>query len=150
MTNDPTYDQQLELLSRRRTSRKPASDMPLPGNVNPRRPLPARLLLSLRCCPTPKTEREGVAGVLAIMRNVSVPFGAPYKGFGIYNTEYRTVTDLTDKCYFFELTTTPNVIWTDLRAMDFRPGAPVRVLDPNSIDLSGDVSRDYRRARAPY
>ena len=34
--------------------------------------------------------------------NVSVPFGAPYKGFGIYNTEYRTVIDLTSKRYFFE------------------------------------------------
>ena len=80
--------------------------------------------------PTPKTERQGVASVLAIMRNVSVPFGAPYRSFGVYNTEYRTVSDTTDKIYFFELTTSPNVIWTDLRAMDFRPGALVRVLNP--------------------
>ena len=64
--------------------------------------------------PEPKNEREAVAGVFAIARNVSVPFGAPYKGFGIYNTEYRTVTDLTNKRYFFELTTSPNVIWADL------------------------------------
>jgi len=26
---------------------------------------------------------------------------------------------------------------------DFRPGAPVRVLNPDSLDLSGDVSGDY-------
>lgn len=48
------------------------------------------------------TEREAVAGVLAIARNASVPFGASYKGFGIYNTEYRTVIDLNSRRYFFE------------------------------------------------
>ena len=64
--------------------------------------------------PAPKDEREAVAGVFAIARNVSVPFGAPDKPFGIYNTEYRTVMNLTDKRYYFELTTAPNVIWADL------------------------------------
>jgi hypothetical protein len=39
-----------------------------------------------------------------------VPFGAPYKGFGIYNTEYRTVANLNAKRYYFELTNSPNVI----------------------------------------
>ena len=88
--------------------------------------------------------------MLAIARNVSVPFGAPYKSFGVYNTEYRAVSDTTNKLYFFELTTSPNVIWTDLKRLDFRPGAPVRTLEPDSIDLVGDVTRDYARARAPY
>jgi choloylglycine hydrolase len=41
--------------------------------------------------------------MIAIARNVSVPFGAPYKSFGVYNTEYRTVSDPTSKLYFFEL-----------------------------------------------
>ncbi len=50
---------------------------------------------------------------MAIMRNVSVPFGAPYAEFGVYNTEYRTVIDLKDKLYLFELSTSPNVIWVD-------------------------------------
>lgn len=52
--------------------------------------------------------------MLSIARNVSVPFGAPYQGFGIYNTEYRTVMNLNDKRYYFELTTAPNLIWVDL------------------------------------
>ena len=107
MTNDPSYDQQLELLKGQDFS-KPSSDMPLPGNVNPRDRF-QRASYYLSMVPTPKSEREGVAGMLAIMRNVSVPFGAPYKGFGVYNTEYRTVSDTTNKIYFFELTTSPNV-----------------------------------------
>jgi len=148
MTNDPSYAEQLELLKAQDFS-KPSSDMPLPGNVNPRDRF-QRASYYLSMVPTPKTEREGVASVLAIMRNVSVPFGAPYKSFGVYNTEYRTVSDTTNKLYFFELTTSPNVIWTDLKRLDFRPGAPVRTLNPDSIDLVGDVTGDYAHTRAPY
>ena len=148
MTNDPPYDEQLALLKTLDFS-KPTSDTPLPGNVNPRDRF-ARAEYYLAIYPAPKTEREGVAGMFAIARNVSVPFGAPYKDFGVYNTEYRTVSDLTNKTYFFELTTTPNVTWTDLTKLDFSVGAPVRTLDPNNIGLSGDVTADYKVAPRPY
>ena len=93
---------------------------------------------------------EAAAGILAIARNVSVPFGAPYKGFGIYNTEYRTAANLTAKRYYFELTNTPNVIWADLDAMNLDAGQPVRALDPNSLDLSGNVMADFRVVPAPF
>jgi hypothetical protein len=43
----------------------------------------------------------------------------------------------------------PHVIWTDLKRRDLRPGAPVQTLNPNSIDLVGDVTADYARARIP-
>jgi len=148
MTNDPPYDQQLALLKAHDFS-KPSSDTPLPGNVKPSDRF-QRAAYFLAMLPAPKTEREAVAGVLAIARNVSVPFGAPYKGFGIYNTEYRTVTDLTNELYFFELTTSPNVVWADLKKFDLRPGAPVKTLNPDDIDLSGDVSGKFRRAKAPF
>ena len=148
MTNDPSYDQQLALLKGMEFS-KPSSDMPLPGNVNPRDRF-QRASYYLSMVPTPKSEREGVASMIAIARNVSVPFGAPYKSFGVYNTEYRSVSDPTNGLYFFELTTNPNLIWTDLKKLDFGPGAAVRTLNPNSIDLVGDVSADYRPAPAPY
>ena len=77
--------------------------------------------------------------MLAIACNVSVLFGAPYGEFGIYNTECRTVCDLTNLRYFFRLTTSPNVIWADLHELDFAEGAPVRTLDPDDIALSGEV-----------
>lgn len=149
MTNDPSYDEQLTLMSKLDLSH-PSSTMPLPGNVNPvdrfqRAEYYSALL------PEPKDEREAVAGVLAIARNVSVPFGAPYKGFGIYNTEYRTVIDLTNRRYFFELTTTPNLIWADLLKFDLSPGAPVMVLHPDNIDLSGNVTASFEKAvKPPY
>jgi choloylglycine hydrolase len=74
-----------------------------------------------------------------------VPFGAPYKTPGtVYNTEYRTVCDCTDRRYFFELTTAPNVVWADLTRFDLTRGAQAMVLDPDDIDLAGDVTNEFR------
>ena len=149
MTNDPPYDEQLALLKKMDFS-KPSSEMPLPGNVNPRDRF-QRASYYLPMLPEPKSEREAVAGVLAIARNVSVPFGAPYKGFGIYNTEYRSVIDLTNKIYFFELTTTPNVIWADLAKFKLDAGSPVMLLNPDNIELSGDVTAKFQKAaKTPF
>lgn len=148
MTNDPPYDQQLALLKTLDFS-KPSSDMPLPGNVNPRDRF-QRADYYMAMLPEPKDEREAVAGVLAIARNVSVPFGAPYKSFGIYNTEYRTVINLTDKRYYFELTTSPNVIWADLLKMNLAAGAPVMMLKPDNIGLSGNVTDKFKAAKASF
>jgi len=148
MTNDPAYDEQLALLAQHDFS-KPSSDTPLPGNVKATDRFQRAAYYS-SMLPKPKNEREAVAAVLAIARNVSVPFGAPYKGFGIYNTEYRTVMNLTSRRYFFELTTSPNVLWVDLARFDLAPGSPVRTLDPDSMDLSGDVSTKFAQAVAPF
>ena len=149
MTNDPTYDEQLALLKKHDFS-KPTSDTPLPGNVNPRDRF-QRAAYYTALLPEPKNEREAIAGVLAIVRNVSVPFGAPYKGFGIYNTEYRTAINLTNRRYFFELTTSPNVIWTDLNSFKLEPGSPVMTLNPDNVDLSGNVTKQFQKLeKAPF
>ena len=81
-----------------------------------------------------------------------MPFNAPYKTPGtIYDTEYRTVLDLTHRRYFFELTTSPNVIWAELMKFDLSPGAPVLVLNPDNIALSGDVTEKFEKAAsAPF
>ncbi len=149
MTNDPTYDQQLALLKGKDFS-KPSSDMPLPGNVNPRDRF-QRASYYLALLPQPKNEREAAAGVFAIVRNVSVPFGAPYKGFGIYNTEYRTVMDLTKRRYFFELTTSPNVVWADLTKFALDEGSPTMTLNPDDVNLSGNVTSAFTKAaKVPF
>ena len=141
VTNDPTYVEQLALLAELDFS-NPSSEMPLPGNVNPRdRFQRASYFLSL--LPEMDNEPEAIAGVLAIARNVSVPFGAPYKDFGIYNTEYRTALDLVNKRYFFEMTTSPNLIWANLGAFDLSPGRPVLWLNPDNIELYGNVNASF-------
>lgn len=148
MTNDPTYDQQLAILKTQDFS-NPSSTMPLPGNVNAVDRF-ARATYYSNLLPKPQNERQAAAGILAVARNVSVPFGAPYTGFGIYNTEYRTAANLTDLRYYFELTDNPSVIWADLSAMNLDQGQPVRVLDPDNVALSGNVIGDFTPAPAPF
>ena len=75
MTNDPSYDQQLALLKKFDFSR-PNDEMALPGNVNPRDRF-QRASYFTAMLPEPKDIREAIAGILAIARNASVPFGAP-------------------------------------------------------------------------
>jgi len=148
MTNDPTYDEQLALLKQHDFS-KPSSDLPLPGNVKATDRFQRAAYFSAML-PEPKNEREGISSVLAIARNVSVPFGAPYKGFGIYNTEYRTAINLSARRYYFELTTSPNVLWADLTKFDLSPGAAVMILNPDDLGLSGDVTGRFQTSKAPF
>jgi penicillin V acylase-like amidase (Ntn superfamily) len=138
MTNDPTYDEQLALLSEQDFTH-PSRDMPLPGNVNAVDRFQRAAYYSA-LLPKPGSQREAVASVMAIMRNVSVPFGAPYAEFGVYNTEYRTVTDLSNRMYFFELTTSPNVIWVQMDRLNLTEGAPALAVDPYDETLVGDVT----------
>jgi choloylglycine hydrolase len=148
MTNDPPYDEQLALLAGQDFS-KPSSEIPLPGNVNARDRFQRASYYRALLAP-PQNEREAVAGVLAIARNASVPFGAPYKDFGTYNTEYRTVCDLTNGRYFFELTTAPSVVWVSLDDLALDAGAPVLGLDPDDIALAGDVAARLSPVAAPF
>ena len=75
----------------------------------------------------------------------------PYRRFGIYNTEYRTVTDLTARRYFFELTTSPNVVWASFYFFDLTEGSPVLGFDPRAEFMrSGDVSDAFQAIAAPF
>lgn len=147
MTNAPAYDEQLKLLSERNYS-NPTMETQVPGNVNPRDRF-QRATYYLSVLTKPKTEREGIAGMFGLIRNVSIPFGAPVNG-STFDTEYRTVSDLSNTRYYFELTTAPNVIWTDLKKLNISEGAQVMKLNPNNIDLSGDVTAKFEPASAPF
>lgn len=148
LTNEPSFREQTRLLLEQDFS-APNDRSPLDGNVNPEARF-QRAAYFTDLLPHPQDERVAVAGVLAIARNVSIPFGAPYEGFGLYNTEYRTVASLTGRRYYFELTTAPNLFWIDLDGCDFEVGAAVRTLDPDDISLSGDVGSRLTVASAPF
>ncbi|WP_433573482.1 linear amide C-N hydrolase [Streptomyces sp. CA-251247] len=157
MTNAPAYDEQLRLLQEQVHTvqglghDKPSSEIPLPGNVNPVDRFQRAAYFSA-LLPEPADDRQAVAGILAVTRNASVPFGAPYREgrFRTYNTEYRTVCDLTSKRYFFELATSPNLLWAEIERFDLSPGAPVMTLHPEGIDLVGDVSDGFTQSPAPF
>lgn len=150
MTNDPRYEDQLAHLAQFDFSNA-TRQTPLPGNVDPKDRF-VRAAYYLHMLREPTSEREAIASILAIARNASVPFGAPNNLPGsLYNTEYRTAINLTDRRYYFELSTSPNVIWVDLSRLNVAPDAPVLVLDPDDIYLSGDVTDKFKAiARAPF
>ena len=149
MTNDPPYAEQLAF--RAKFNFEGATrQTPIPGNVDPTHRF-VRADYYRQMLPEPKNEREAIASIFAIARNVSVPFGAPNNTPGsLYNTEYRSAIDLTNRAYYFELTTTPNVIWTDLSKFDLSAGSPVLLLDPDDITLSGDVSKSFKPGKVIY
>ena len=121
MTNDPTYDEQLELLARRGL----LPPQPRHAVARQRQPVDRfqRAAYSARCCPNPATQREAVAGVMAIMRNVSVPFGAPYGDFWVQHRVPHGVRP-DQPGVLFELTTSPNVIWVEMDRLDLTVGGP--------------------------
>jgi penicillin V acylase-like amidase (Ntn superfamily) len=80
---------------------------------------------------------------------VSIPFGAPVNG-STFDTEYRTVSDLTKMRYYFESTTAPNVNWIDLKKVNLEAGAPVMALDPKAADFSGEVGASFKGTDAPF
>jgi len=152
MTNDPPYDEQLALLAKMDFS-QPGQDTPVPGNISPQDRFQRATYFS-RFFPKPENMQEAFATTLAAIRSVSVPFGTPYNklgdGFPVYNTEYRTVCDLSHGFYGFELTTTPNFFWVEFG--DFPPNkthSPMS-LTPGSLDLTGDVSGQFKPAQPAF
>ena len=152
MTNDPHYDEQLNLLSKMDFS-QPGQDTPVPGNISPQDRFQRAAYFS-RFFPNPANLQQAFATILAAIRSVSVPFGTPYNklgdGFPVYNTEYRTVCDLSHGIYGFELTTTPNFFWVEFG--DFFPEKSLSPmsLTPGSLDLAGDVSNQFKPAQSPF
>jgi choloylglycine hydrolase len=81
-TNEPPYQAQLDLLNQQDFS-NPTDSMPLPGNVSPIDRFQRAAYFSA-LLPEPNNDRATVSDGLAIVRNVSIPFGAPHEGFGVF------------------------------------------------------------------
>lgn len=148
MTNDPSYDEQLALLAAQDFSH-PSRELPLPGNVNPIDRF-QRAAYYGALMPEPATVRQAVASVMAVMRNVSVPFGAPYGDFGVYNTEYRTVSDLSHRYYFFELSTSPSTIWVEFDRLQLPTGGTPLAVNPYDESLTGNVTEHFAPAQIAF
>ena len=142
MTNEPAYNIQLQNLKRYQSF---GGKLPLPGDSDPLSRF-VRVATYLKTLPTPKDIRETVAGVLSVIRTAMVPFGAVdtsgNKTEDAWPTRWVSVADLTNKIYYFSSTTTPNIIWLELSKLDFSKGKPVLAVDPNDINLVGDVKAD--------
>jgi choloylglycine hydrolase len=145
MTNEPTYDKQIENLKQYRTF---GGDKPLPGERTPTDRF-VRAAYYAENLPQPTSYGEGAAYILSVMRNVSVPFGKPDpQKPNVSSTIFRSVIDLTSGRYYFESTYAPNVVWIDYSKLDFSKGLPEKELKVESMifSLNGDVSGKLKKA----
>jgi choloylglycine hydrolase len=148
MTNEPTYDKQIENLKQYRTF---GGDKPLPGERTPTDRF-VRAAYYASGLPKAANPGEGAAYMFSVIRNVSVPFGTgdPEKP-NIASTIFRTVMDLTGSRYYFESTYAPNVVWIDFSRIDFSKGTGERELqvEKKIFSLNGDVT-DQLRPATPF
>ncbi|RUR07426.1 linear amide C-N hydrolase [Legionella sp. km772] len=139
MTNEPAYKIQLENLKKYKPF---GGNLALPGDSDPLSRF-VRVSSYLKTLPSPKDVREAVAGVLSVIRTAMVPFGAidtsGNETEDAWATRWVSVIDLTHKTFYFNTTITPNIIWLDLNKLDFHEERPVLYIDPNNMNLVGDV-----------
>ena len=145
MTNEPTYDKQIENLKQYRTF---GGDKPLPGE---RTPTDRFVRAAYYANGLPKTTDpvEGAAYMFSVIRNISVPFGSPDPDKpNVASTIFRTVQDLSGDRYYFESTYAPNVVWVDYGKIDFSKGTGERELqvEKKIFSLSGDVTDQLQPA----
>jgi penicillin V acylase-like amidase (Ntn superfamily) len=146
MTNEPTYDKQIENLKQYRTF---GGDEPLPGERTPSDRF-VRAAYYANGLPKPTSPAEGAAYMFSVIRNVSVPFGKadPDKP-NVSSTIFRTVMDLTGGRYYFESTYAPNVVWIDFSKINFAKGTGERELkvEQKIFSLNGDVTKQLEKAK---
>jgi len=143
MTNSPTYDEQLVLLKQYAGL---GGKKPLPGTSEAEDRFARGAYYLTQLPENPESYQEAVAGVLSVIRNMATPIGAndPVRP-NISATLWRTVSDTTNKRYYFEFTNMPNVVWVDLSKLNLKAGAPVQSFDMASdIDASGEVSGKFQ------
>ncbi|WP_158605467.1 linear amide C-N hydrolase [Amycolatopsis panacis] len=141
MANSPVYAEQLELVK----EYPPYNDNnTLPGGTESPERFARAVYYSTMLPPTEET-REATAYAFSVIRNASAPFGTvDVIRPNISTTRWRTVTDLTERRYFFESTTSPNVVWIELDQLNFDTLNEERQLDlVNEPDRVGDVTEEF-------
>ncbi|MFM8828443.1 MAG: linear amide C-N hydrolase [Actinomycetota bacterium] len=136
LTNEPPLDDQLANLRRYAAY---GGDLPLPGDVDPvSRFVRGRYFLDH--LPDPTSADEALAGLVGVIRSMSVPFGAPSEPFGTYPTWWVSGIDLEALTYIFQSTRSPFAVWAELPAARERALAegPLAV-DPSDPSSAGDV-----------
>jgi penicillin V acylase-like amidase (Ntn superfamily) len=143
MTNQPTFDKQLENLKQYRGF---GGDKRLPGTHEPSDRF-VRGAYYVKNLPKPKSDREAVAAIMSVMRNTSAPFGlADPDRPNVSTTIWRTVTDLTNGVLYYDSVMSPQVFWVDAKKLNFSEGQPVQKLTVvENYSLLGDVSGKFEK-----
>lgn len=142
LTNDPVYSDQLRNLALYAGF---GGDKPLPG-TNDAKDRFVRASFYQKNLPEPSDYRTQVAEVFSVVHNAAAPYmtkvvnGMPYTG----KTLWSTVSDLTNKRYYFAFVDSMGTIWVDMNKLNVGEGAPIMKLKLDSReDLTGDVTKRF-------
>jgi penicillin V acylase-like amidase (Ntn superfamily) len=104
----------------------------------------------IQAVPQHTFSNQATAGVLSVMRSVSVPLGITTpQAPNIASTLWRTISDQKNLIYYFDASTQPNTFWVSLQSLDFKPGAAVLKLALSEGELySGEVAKAFKPADA--
>ncbi|MBN8790031.1 MAG: linear amide C-N hydrolase [Terrimonas sp.] len=126
MTNSPVFEEQLAI--NQYWKNIPGTTM-LPG-TNRAADRFVRASYYINAIPATDNTHVAVASVFSVIRNCSVPYGISSKEEpNISSTRWRTVADQKNLVYYFENVLTPNVVWVDLKKIDFSPGTDAKKLE---------------------
>lgn len=141
MTNDPVYPKQLNNLENYAGF---GGSSPLPGTHRPSDRF-VRATYYAKHLPQYTNANDELSGVLSIIQNVTQPKGSPSKERPIISkTIWRTISDLTNKRYYFTDMGQLGSIYIDLLDFDLSAGHKVMYLD-TSIENNhvGNVKRYF-------
>ncbi len=148
MTNSPPFEEQLVLLKQYEGL---GGSKPIPGTMEAEDRFARGAFYLTKLSDDPGSYQAAVAGVLSVIRNMATPFGAndPVRP-NISATIWRTISDCTNKRYFFEFCDMPNVVWIDLDKLSLDKGAPVAMFDlAADMEAAGQVSGKFKPTNPP-
>lgn len=147
MTNDPNWPQMEAILNYWRAV----------GGTNM---LPGTVRSSDRCVradffvrnvePTADADL-GASEAMSVMANVSVPYIYTVNGEpNVSSTQWRSLANLRDRRYYFDMVTNQGIYYIDLRKCDLRPGASVMKLDNTKSSLYVGCANKELKKSAPF
>lgn len=137
MTNSPPFDQQLAINAYWDTVGGLAM---LPGTHRAADRF-ARVSWNLNAMPKFDEPAQSVAAAMSPSRSISVPIGIsdPEKP-NIASTQWRTVSDISARHYYFNSAFSPSVFWVDMNKLDLSEGTETMKVELEGAILSGEVS----------
>ncbi len=148
MTNSPVFEQQLALDA---YWKEIGGTTMLPG-TNRAADRFVRASFYVNAIPQNVSQKESLASMLGVIRNVSVPLGiSTLDQPNISSTRWRTLFDHKNQLYFFDSVLDPSVFWVDLKSLDVsEKTGKVRTLQlekNESRALAGDVAQQFVDAK---
>lgn len=142
LTNSPEFPQQLAI---RDYWQKVDGAKFVPGSNNAADRF-TRLSFYSDAVPATADNDLALATVLSMTRSISVPVGIKTPNEpNIASTSWRTVADQRNKVYYFDSVYAPNLIWVNLKQVNFKSEQPIKKLDlTRKPYYSGEVSQQFK------